>query len=982
MKTNSMRERLLATSMICGVALLASHAVAAEKTAANEVTEVVVTGSRIPQPNLTSVSPVTVINAGDIKAQGVTRIEDMINSLPQAFAGQGSMISNGSNGTASVNLRGMGSSRTLVLIDGRRVMPGQPGGAAVDLNFIPSSLVQRVDVLTGGATSTYGADAVAGVVNFIMQRNFEGVRFDAQYGTYQHQNDNSVQSVVKAKQATATDKSQFQLPNKNVTDGAGSSVSLAFGVNSPDGKGNITAYATWRQNNPILQGQRDYSVCTLGSGDNFSCGGSGTANPARFGSYIVDSSGPGNTFRLRNGATDVYNYGPTNYYQRPDTRYNLGAFANYELAPWATVYMDAMFMDDRSIAQIAPGGIFAGSWTINCDNAFMTSVQQGQLCGTSAGTTTLKTLTISRRNVEGGTRTSDFQHTDYRIVTGVRGDINEQWAYDAYLQYGHVAYNEQKDGYFVTPKINNALIARKDSTGKIVCQSVIDGTDKTCVPYNIFQIGGVTKAALTYLQASSFSKGETTEQVGSFAVTGKLGDYGVKLPWTSEGVGVAIGGEYRSEYTNSVSDYISASGLLNGAGGASPPVKGSYDVYEGFAEARVPLVEDLPFAKRIGLDLGYRYSSYSSTDTSTYKIMGDWEIMDGLRVRAGYNKAIRAPNTSELFSPQNVVLDGTTDPCAGLKSTDALVATCAKAFNLTTAQVLAIEKNPAPQYNGMTGGNPNLKPETGNTYSLGVVYQPSFVPGLNLSVDYFNIKVEDAIGGIGADVAISRCLKTLDPYFCGLVHRNAAGSLWLGTDGYIVDTTLNTGSLATTGVDFVAGYRTDLDRFGITGMGSVNADFVGTWLDTLTTETLPGDPKFDCVGLFGTKCGTPNPEWRHKLHVNWATPFWGNLQVGATWRYFSKVTLDAYDSDPNLNNPSSQYVTDKTLKAQSYLDLSASVKLHDNYSLRVGVNNVLDRDPPLVGSSNCPTGSCNGNTYPQVYDAVGRFMFVGLKADF
>ena len=974
-----MRQRLLATSMICGAALLATQA---QAQGTNEVQEVVVTGSRIPQPNLTSISPVTSINASDIRAQGVTRVEDMINSLPQAFASQGAFYSNGASGTATVNLRGLGPSRTLVLVDGRRIMPGSPAGSAADLNFIPSALVERVEVLTGGASSTYGADAVAGVVNFLMQRNFEGFKVDVQYSTYQHKNDNDgIQDIIKARQAGAADKSQFVVPSSNVWDGDGVAVSVAFGANTSDDKGNITAYATWRYNNPILQGSRDYSTCTFFSGDAFTCGGSGTASPARFGSFVVDPAGPGNTFRARTGA-DVYNYGPTNYYQRPDERYNLGAYAHYDVADWATAYMDVMFMDDRSVAQIAPGGIFAGAWSVNCDNPLMTLAQQTQLCGATAGTATLKTLTVAKRNVEGGPRQSDIRHNAYRIVLGLKGDLSDAWSYDTYLQYGTATESETRTGYFLVPNIKNALVARRNSAGQIVCQSVIDGTDPSCVPYNIYQLNGVTPAALNYLETDSSGIGELAQTVVSGSVTGQLGEFGIKSPFAEEGVGVAFGVEYREESASSKSDYVAAKGLLSGTGGASPPISGGFDVYEMFGEARIPLAANLPFVEELSLELGYRFSDYASQSTSTYKIGGDWGVFDGLLVRAGFNHAVRAPNISNLFAPQNVVLDGTTDPCAGLTAANPLVAKCAQAFGLTTAQVLAIEKNPAPQYNGLTGGNPNLKPEEADTYTVGFVYQPSFLPGFNASVDYFNIMIEDAIGGVGADLAINRCVSTLDPFFCSLVKRDAQGSLWLSNQGYIINTRLNTGSTSTAGVDVNLNYRRDLADFGLDDYGSLSFDFVGTWLDFLKTSPLPGDPEYDCVALYGTVCGTPNPEWRHKFRVNWATPFWGDLQVGVQWRYFSEVTLDAFDSDPQLNSPDLQYPTDETLASQSYFDLTASFKVRDNYTIRMGVNNVLDEDPPLIGGSACPTGPCNGNTYAQVYDAAGRYLFIGLKADF
>jgi outer membrane receptor protein involved in Fe transport len=888
-----------------------------------------------------------------------------------------------------------------VLIDGRRMTPGDVVIPSPDLNFVPSALVERVDVLTGGASATYGADAVAGVVNFIMLKNFEGVRIDAQASQYQHNQHNDLASIVSAKQAAAATTNPvlaalFQLPG-DAQDGRSQQVSLILGVNAPDGKGNIEAYAVYRHDDPVLEANRDFSTCTFNSGstpNGFTCGGSGTAFPARVGSFIVDPTGPGNTFRARTGA-DVYNFGPTNYFMRPDDRYSLGAFAHYEITPWATAYADVMFMDDRSVAQIAPGGIFAGTFSINCANPLLSAQEKSNMPATAAsggGTCASNpagtfTGIVARRNIEGGTRNTDLRHQDYRIVTGLRGELNDNWNYDGYLQYGSVAFSQVQTAFFRTAAINNALNV-VSVNGVPTCQSVVNGSDPACVPYNIFQLNSVTPAALNYLQSPSFRNGNTTELVADLSVTGKLAEYGVKSPWATEGVGVALGTEYRREHLDSQADFISSSGGLNGAGGASPPVNGSFDVYELFGEARVPIVEDMPWAKRLQLELGYRFSDYSTAGTTnTYKIAGDWEIISGLRIRGGYNRAVRAPNVLELFSPRNVVLDGTVDPCAGLTAGNPLVAKCSAAFNLTTAQVLAIERNPAPQYNGLVGGNPNLSPEVSDTYTAGVVYQPDFIPGLNVSVDYFDIKVDKLISGIGADIIINRCVQSLNPFFCNLVHRDAAGSLWLSPQGFITDTTLNTGGLKTDGVDVNAGYRTDLSTFGLENWGGINASFVGTYLAHRKIEPLPGDPFFDCAGLYGSTCGVPNPKWRHKLRVTWTTPWeygeWmKNLSLSAQWRYFKSVTLDAYSSDPQLSNPAIQYATDKTLGSRSYLDLEANFTVRENLNFRIGVNNVFDTDPPINGAGNCPTGPCNGNTWPQVYDALGRFLFIGLTADF
>ena len=1008
MKFKSMRERLLASSMICGAALLGLTSQAAAQTGSDEISEVVVTGTRIPSPNLESVSPVTAVSAAEIKATGVTRVEDMINSLPQAFAAQGAALSNGSTGTATVSLRGLGATRTQVLIDGRRLMPGTPnttGGAlAADINFIPSALIERVDVLTGGASAVYGADAVGGVVNFIMAKNFEGVRVDAQYGIYQHDNGNDVAGVVQAAQNRAANPQFFQLPKDNVRDGEMSQVTLVIGVNSPDGKGNVTAYAGYRHVEPILQGNRDFSSCTLNSGDTFAaagCGGSGTAFPARVGSFVVDPAGPGNTFRTRNAVTDVYNFGPSNYYQRPDDRYVLGAFANYEINDWATAYADVMFMDDTSTYQIAPGGIFAGTFSINCANPLLSAQQKGLLAATAAsggGTCATNpagtfTGTVSRRNVEGGGRQGRTQHQQYRYVVGLRGDLNDNWNYDFAMQYGRVSFSQVQTGFYRTSAIQNALNV-VSVNGTPTCVSKVNGTDPACVPYNIFQLGRVTRDQLDYLETPSTQQGNLFERIVNFNIGGDLTDYGVKSPWANDGVGVSVGAEYRREQLDYAADYISSSGQLNGSGGASPPVNGSFDVYEVFGETRIPIVQDMAFAKNLTLELAFRYSDYSSIGTtSTYKIAGDWEPIDGLRLRGGYNRAVRAPHVLELFSPQNVVLDGTQDPCAGLAASNPLVAKCSQAFGLTAAQVVAIEKNPANQYNGLTGGNPNLDPEKADTFTVGFVYQPDFLPGFNFSADWFSIKVKDFISGIGADTIINRCLNTLDTYFCSLVHRDAQGSLWLSNQGYVTDTTLNTGALRTKGIDFNVGYRTDLENFGIANGGGLAFNFVGTWLDDLSIQNLPGDDFFNCAGYYGTICSvsgglsSPNPEWRHKARVTWTTPFeygdWvKDVSFSLQWRHFNKVKLDAYSDDPQLNNPGLQYATDKTLGARDYFDLTASWTMRDNLNFRAGVNNIFDKDPPLNGSSNCPTGPCNGNTWPQIYDAFGRYLFIGLTADF
>ena len=1030
MKFNSVRERLLASSMICGAALIGLSATPAM--AQDEVAEVVVTGSRIPQPNLTSASPVTVVGAQDVVTRGVTRSEDLVNQLPQVFAAQGSSYANGATGTATVDLRGLGANRTLVLIDGRRLQPGTPAAGATntapDLNFIPASLIERVEVVTGGASAVYGADAVAGVVNFIMQKNFEGVRIDAQYSGYQHTNNNDrIQDLVTRRGSTALNPAAFALPEKDVWDGGTTDLNIVVGVNSPDGKGNVTAYAGYRNVQPVTQNNRDYSACTLANSatdpSGFSCSGSGTTAPARFlnggggggGDFTLDPNAPGGRgLRSYVGSRDAFNFAPYNYYQRPDTRYVLGAFANYQFSEKAELYTQLMFMDDHTAAQIAPSGIFGQNMNINCENnPFLSADMVTAFCAPTIdqlpddpnfpNTIGINddadpitpgrqaSVAVLRRNVEGGGRVSDIRHTDYRGVIGMRGSLDNGFQYDVYAQHGVVVYSNIYFNDFSLVRSARALdVVIDPATGQPACRSAtsLAGTnvDPACRPYDIFSSNGPSQESIDYLQTPGFSNGEYAQTVVSASLTGDLGQYNVKLPWASEGIGFAIGTEYRRERLDFNTDLAYQTGDLAGQGGATLPSAGAYDVYELFGEARIPLISDQPFFKNLSAEVGYRWSDYSlGFSTDTYKIAGDWSINDDFRIRAGYNRAVRAPNVVELFSTLNVVLNGSTDPCAGA-TPDWTAEQCART-GVTAAQYGNIAANGAEQYNGQTGGNPNLDPETADTYSVGFVFTPTFIPGFSASVDWFNIKLKDRIGQIGQDVTLERCATTGDAFFCDLIQRApGTGSLWLSQNGYIVDTTFNTGALEVEGIDVEANYRFDFGDFGLTRgldqFGGMSFNFQGSWLDKYLVTTLPGDTPFNCAGYYGGVCtgsavpaSAPMPEWRHKLRAAWRTPW--DLELSTTWRYVSSVTSDAYLGGATRGTERDAKLTDK-----NYFDIAGTWAVRDNMTFRFGVNNVFDNEPPLVSQSNCPTGPCNGNTYPQTYDSLGRYLFVGLRADF
>src|SRR4051812_15502762 len=388
---NQFLSNLLATTVICGSVGIATPAFAqadqpATTQPAPEDEAIVVTGTRIPSPNLTGTSPVTVINSAEVRLQGTTRTEDLINSLPQAFAGQGGNLANGATGTATVDLRGLGASRTLVLINGRRLQAGDPAQLipVPDINFIPAAIVSRVDILTGGASSVYGADAVAGVVNFIMDTQFTGFRADAQYSFYEHDNGASTQITQEL------NRRNFGYPRGSVADGGTYDLSMAIGAAFDDGRGHVMAYATYRQLDAVLQGRRDYSACSLTAQTQaqvnttpsrlYACAGSGTSANGTFFTNLAGGTfqvGPGRTFIP--GSTP-FNFAPYNYFQRPDERYTAGAFADYEINEALHPFLEAMFMDDRSVAQIAPSGDFGNTFNINCDSPLMSAQQRAIVC--------------------------------------------------------------------------------------------------------------------------------------------------------------------------------------------------------------------------------------------------------------------------------------------------------------------------------------------------------------------------------------------------------------------------------------------------------------------------------------------------------------------------------------------------------------------------------------------------------------------------
>lgn len=986
MNSTRLRRSLLSSSMICSAGVLsvmASSPAFAADNAPDAVQAVVVTGSRIPQPNLTSASPLTVVGAGEIKAEGTVNIETLLNNLPSIVPGQNSTVSNGATGTATVDLRGLGPQRTLVLIDGKRLMAGDPGLPVADLNFIPTPLVNRVEVLTGGAASVYGADAVAGVVNFVMKRNFEGLQLDVQEGFDNHSNGNSdAQGFLNAAPFSVNHPGNVGFEQNYTT------YSAVMGASAPDGKGNVTAYAEYTHLQPITQDTRDFSACTVTdvtsakgvTNGAHGCAGSSNSdrfNPVKAAGGGAYTSTPTGFAKFANA--NRFNYGPYNYFQRADDRYNIGTFAHYEVNKHADVYMDLMAMDDHTIAQIAPSGLFQGpTYYIPCNNPFLVGNEAATLgcgnplvMGTQGAAANSVPATIGFRFL-GAPRQDDLRHTDYRIVIGTKGEIADGWSYDLYGQYGTSIYAESYHNDASISKIQNALNATSTTTCSV---------GGSCVPLNIFAgPQGVTAAMLNYVLTPGFKDGSTTEQVVEGDVTGDLTKYGGKSPWAANGIGVAIGADYRREALVETVDQEESSGDLSGSGGATPPAAGSFELYELYGELKIPLISDKPFIKSLDFNPGYRFSDYSNVGTtSTEKFEFIYAMDSNVKLRASYNKAVRSPNIDELYQPTTVGLYTGQDPCSG--STPKFTAAQCALTGVSNALYGAILPCPATQCSDLVGGNAKLKPEDAETITYGVVFTPQFIKRFSFTADVYDILVTNLISSIPSQVAVDQCGVTGLAEYCSLVHRDPNNGSLLGPNGYMISTSINTGYLHTRGIDFTTTYHLPVHSIPMlqnTELGALDFDFEGTYTELYRESPYTGGGGYNCNGLYGPVCNQPQPYWRNKLRVTWTSPY--KLDLSLQWRFIGGVKLDTNESNPLLNNGAFD-VVDAHIPAYSYIDFSGNYTVTPTMTIRWGINNLFDKDPPILSTA-AIGGYGNGNTYPGTWDSLGRTVFVGATKKF
>ena len=1012
MKTTT---KILLSSATSAVALLSSASAFAQDTAAVEATTdavsdqtIVVTGSLIKNPNLVQSNPVNVTTSDQIELKQSNVAEEVLREVPGIVPNIGSAVNNGNGGSSYVDLRGLGSNRNIVLLDGNRIAPADLAGR-VDLNNIPLALISRVDALTGAAVTTYGADAITGVVNFITKKDFAGVDISA------------------SEQITGKGDGNFLRTDVTV------------GANFDDGRGNAVLSVGYQESDPVYQGDRDFSTFNI---DSFSgtLGGSGTTVPSRFtGTRPIDpvTGLPSvNPLTANGGRRQVdpttgaavgtfafFNFNPYNIFQTPFKRYNIFAQANYEISDAVEIYTRGMFSKNNVKTIIAPSGSFGGAVVVNLNNPYLPDLLRQQFCAFDTDTgaayvprfTTAEcaaaklatgpsdpryrtiTTNLNRRAVEAGPRISEYSTTvfDYRV--GARGAINSTVDWDLSGSYGESEKIQTIQNYTLQSRFRQAVLVN-GTLANPVCLDATNG----CVPANVFgNAGSISPAAADFLSENS----TTTVRTSLAQVRGVVsGDFGIASPGAVEPIGFALGAEYRNYHAQQASDLLAKTpGELGGAGGAAPDINGGYNVYEGYAEIIAPLIEDKPFFKSLTLEAGARYSQYNvdgggSNETYTYKVGGSWEPTSDIKIRGNYAHAVRAPNIGELFSPLSTGLTSlAVDPCAGAApTTNANLRAICLAQGAPVGSIGSITNPTAAQANLTSGGNLNLEPEKANTWTIGAVFQPSFLPRFSLSVDYYNIKVTDVIGAPLPGDLIAACFANITAASatssdCTVIRREPVTG---GLDGDPATTfglfapLNNLGRLETDGIDVIANYNSDL------GPVKLASSFVLNWTAHSKYQATASSLNRECTGYYSVNCGftgSIQPKWQWSWR-NTVTR--GKMDVSLLWRHISGVQQEP-DDVLNGGGPaftgtlpagfgaaSGSTVDFGRIKSYDWFDLTLRFNVTDNLTFTTTVQNLFDKLPPLVGSSIGSVSYNSGNTYPSTYDALGRRFAVSARMKF
>ncbi|MEI9929350.1 MAG: TonB-dependent receptor [Rhizomicrobium sp.] len=922
------------------------------------VETVVVTGSRIPQQGLYSSSPVSVVGQEEFKQEAATNIEMVLRDLPSTVLdGDNSAINNGSSGLSTVDLRGLGANRTLVLADGKRLQPANAGGV-VDLAQIPAALVDHVEVLTGGASSTYGGDAVAGVVNLILRKDFEGVELNGQY------------------------------QSNNYGDGPIEDLSFIMGSNSANGKGNVLLYGEYYNQAAISDAARPWGAHVLSSPNGVGCaspihsngfcyGGSGGIPQGRLtdigqiftGAY--DGTPPG---ELVPYAGQTYSFAPSEFLQAQHTRYALGGNGHYEVSKMLDIYARVMYSDNDNHNQLAPIPVNT-IVSLNCGNPLMTAQERTVLFGAAtcaaAGATNDTTVQhiYRARMTASGNRNTDIRNTAYQVMIGARGDFGNGWTYDLSGSYGQSQQIANLTGDADVAKFQDTLL----SDDGVTCTN----GDPNCFPADIYhQQIAIDPRAAAYYAAPDISRGLNQEWDLQTSLVGDLGAWGVKSPWAKSPVGIALGGEYRQEKSVFNSAGPIATPNASAGYGYAGALAGAYDVTEGYTEVRVPLVEDVPGFESLEFEGGYRYSSYNlAGDTQTWKTALNWQVVDDFKLRGSIDRAVREPHIGELFGAPTQSAINSYDPCgpAGAGQLVGSAALCA-ATGVPNGAYQSEALDCQGQCTGYLESNPALHPERAVTKSIGFVLTPTFLPGFTATVDYYDIKINGAVSTVPMQTALAECY---DPNIntaqsaaapaCQRVHRDQFGTIF--SLGYVQLPLENIDSDAAKGIDFEAHYRTGLDTFSWDNAGSIALDFRGTYVESasFTSDGITDQ----CAGHYDQGfCDVPNPRWRHMFRLTWNSPN-SDFSIYGTWRHLSSTV------EPDLLGGVDPL--DAHAPSADYFDLGGSWQISDRYSVYGGALNVFNKKPPLFDDQIFNPATENANTFPGVYDSLGVVLFAGVN---
>jgi len=971
LKTNKLRDAIT-FALIAGMTSVAGTGVAfaqdsegsTSTTRATELDTITVTGSRIKSQTFTSSSPVTEISAEEFRNFGATTVEDLVNQYPQLDLSFDNFSNNPSFGHATVSMRGLGPQRTLTLVNGRR-LPSSRNELA-DPSIVPAAMIRQVDVLSGGASAVYGADAVAGVVNFILDDRFEGISLNAGWSAYQHNNDNrELQALNEA--------SGFPVPKGNSgSDGISRNADIVLGGSFADNRGHAVGWLTWRENDALFHSQRDYSACSVWY-DEAVCGGSGTADPARFSvsEYANGAVRPwptGTTVpqMIYNGTgysrgSYLYNYAPANYFQRPDSRTTAGFMGSFEISEHFEPYIEAMFVERRSGVQIAESGSFGVPVVVDCVNPLI-----GTLCADAGVTTAQTQIQVWKRNVEGGPRRTETDDNTHRIVAGVRGGLfDSSWNYDVSMLFGRTKTVEIGKNDFLISRIAAAALG---------CDSQRYGTFQGCIPYDVWT-DNISEEAAAAMAGTSFGVFKTSYNALAAEASGFLG-FGFPSAGGEE-IGLAVGMERRQYTYYSEYDSDSAAGNFAGSGASDLPVDASNTVNDFFAEMALPVYVGDGAFNRFDASLGYRYSDDETIGNyDTYKLGLSSTFLDSkLLVRAGYNRAVRAPSLNDLYYTQRIALGGTTDFCAGpAADIDFTPEQCART-GVPIAAYGTVPTSPANQYYALLGGNPSLGTETADTYTVGFAIEP--IDNLNLAVDWYNIEISGAIGGVGYNNIQILCMT--QNLYCDQINRDARSGqydLWIGlaadpASGHIVNVPDNLGVFERTGVDLNVSYGFDL------GPGRATASLAGTYVIKDYTQALADDPTtgYDCKGLVNNTEICQTPKWRHVASLGYS---WDRFSARARWRHVG--AMDYLNADGSAVTGVNQIIwLENDVSSYNYLDLSGTIGVGPAL-ITLGVNNVLDKTPPFVGDADGAWDS-HANSLPG-YDQVGRYLFGSVQLKF